>query len=93
MLRFKILPDGSPSERLRFLAKHLHSLGPRAVHGFLEELLAGEMPDGFAVMHQLDRYARLDPLWLRSIGGYDWPEDREDEDRPCDCLKPWKGDA
>lgn len=90
MFRSPILPDGSPSIRLRFLAKHLHSLGPRAVHGFVEMLLAGEMPDGLAVMDVLDRHARIDPFWLLAIGGYDW---HEDEDRPCDCLEPWKGEA
>jgi hypothetical protein len=78
--------------RLRFLAEHLHSLGARALHGFIEMMLAGEMPDGLAVMDVLERHAKIDPLWLWAIGGYDWPEDCEDEDRPCDCLKPWKGE-
>jgi hypothetical protein len=56
--------------RLRFLAEHLHSLGARALHGFIEMMLAGEMPDGLAVMDVLERHTGFDANFLRMIDGY-----------------------
>jgi hypothetical protein len=68
-----MLPNGAPGQRLRHLAGHLHSLGPRALHGFLEELIDGKMPDGLAVVQSLERHARFPLHVMKAINGYALP--------------------
>jgi hypothetical protein len=63
------LPNGAPAVRLRHLAQHLHCLGPRALHAFLVELLAGKMPDGAAIVERLERHALFPAEVMRAIGG------------------------
>jgi hypothetical protein len=70
MLARPDLPNGAPGWMLRFLAQHLHDLGPRALHEFLKELLAGNLPDGLAIVRSLERHARFPPHAMRAIGGY-----------------------
>jgi hypothetical protein len=53
--------------RLRHLASHLHSLGPRATYEFLKEVTGGADP-----MERLERYSRLTPEMLHALGGYGW---------------------
>jgi hypothetical protein len=51
-------------DRLRRLAAHLHSLGPRPLHEFLREIAAGA-----DLFERLERYARLDPAIVKYLGG------------------------
>jgi hypothetical protein len=73
MHAIRTLPNGAPGQRLRHLAQHLHDLGPRALHGFLEELLDGKLPDGLAIVGSLERHARFPPHAMKAVGGYALP--------------------
>jgi hypothetical protein len=70
---FVPLPNGAPRWRLRYLAKHLHELGPRMLLDLLEALVAGEFADAAAIVDRLEDCARLDPGFLQAIGGYHIP--------------------
>jgi hypothetical protein len=50
--------------RLRRLADHLHTLGPRPIFEYLREIIAGADP-----VDRLERYAELDPEVIRALGG------------------------
>lgn len=58
-------PDpASGDARLRYLARRLWALGERPTYEFLKELRAGH-----DLIDTLERYARLDPKFIRSLGG------------------------
>jgi hypothetical protein len=56
--------SGLPIARLRYLAEHLHALGPRPLYEYLREIVAGADP-----MARLERYCELDPDVVRRLGG------------------------
>jgi hypothetical protein len=61
------------TERLRYLAGCVHSLGPRALYELLRELEAG------ADLHErLERYCQLRPLapFIAAFGGRELPPAR-----------------
>ncbi len=58
----------STAIRLRYLAQHLHDLGPRPTFELLCELVGGADP-----LDRLERYARLDPTVVRKLGGAEIP--------------------
>jgi hypothetical protein len=59
-----------PLQRLQVLTEHLHSLGPRALHEFLLEVIAAPGGD---VVERLEVYRRLDPAVVRAVGGDQFP--------------------
>jgi hypothetical protein len=52
-----------PTARIRYLAAHMHSLGPRPLAEYLTEIIAGADP-----MARLERYAELDADVVRRLG-------------------------
>jgi hypothetical protein len=54
--------------RVRHLAAHLHSLGPRATFEWCCEVIGGADP-----LDRLERYARLDRDVVRALGGAEIP--------------------
>ena len=65
-------PDGARLEvrlcgnrvRLQHLAKHLHTLGPRPLFHYLDEVECGR-----DLREHLEAYARLDPHIVAALGG------------------------
>ena len=57
--------------RFRRNVQHLHSLGPRAVGELLAEL-GREHAVRTAIERKLDRYARLTPEQIETVGGEDF---------------------
>jgi hypothetical protein len=57
-------PKTRADARLRYLARRLHALGERPLFEFLRELEGGA-----GLRARLERYARLDPEFIRSLGG------------------------
>jgi hypothetical protein len=64
--------------RLRYLARRLHALGERPLFEFLKELEAGA-----DLRARLERYARLDPELIRSLGGDQFAVGVIDGGRSC----------
>ena len=58
-----------PAElRLKRLAEYLHALGPRPIFEFCREL--AEAHDiGADMQRRLEKYARLDPVFVQALGG------------------------
>jgi hypothetical protein len=59
-----------PYHRLQVLTEHLYSLGPRALHEFLLEVVAAPGSD---VVGRLEVYRRLDPAVVRAVGADRFP--------------------
>jgi hypothetical protein len=55
-----LTPD---TARIRYLARHLHSLGPRPLAEYLAEIIAGADP-----LARLERYCELDPDLVHRLG-------------------------
>jgi hypothetical protein len=58
----------STALRLRYLAAHLHQLGPRSTFELLAEAVQGE-----PLLERLEVYARLDPEIVHALGGDEMP--------------------
>jgi hypothetical protein len=58
----------STAVRLRYLAGHLHQLGPRPTFELLCEVAQGE-----PLLERLEVYGRLDPETVRALGGNTLP--------------------
>lgn len=58
--------------RFRRHVRHLHSLGPRAVGELLAEI-GREHAIRTAIEQKLERYARLTPEQIGTVGGEDFP--------------------
>jgi hypothetical protein len=50
--------------RRRRLVEHLHCLGPASLGYFLREVERGA-----SIPHHLERYAKIDPAFVRALGG------------------------
>jgi hypothetical protein len=55
-----------PDDRLRFLARRRHDLGPRATYELLRELR-----DGNDMRARLEKYAELDQAIVAAVGARD----------------------
>ena len=58
------LTPAPPQERLRHLAQQIHRLGERPLYELFRELEAGA-----PLLPRLEAYARLDPEFIRALGG------------------------
>jgi hypothetical protein len=69
-------PDGARFEgrlcgckvRLQYLARRLHGLGPKPLYYFLSEV-----ERGFDLRTHLECYAKIDPEFVRALGGDKFP--------------------
>ena len=59
--------------RLPVLAKHLHDLGPRPVAECLLEIAGNDDGARVTLLAVLERYAKLDPVTVRAVGGDVFP--------------------
>jgi hypothetical protein len=57
----------------RRLVRHACSLGPRVIG----EILLRLVPDRGALIRELQRYAGLDPAFVKAVGGRDWIDYRD----------------
>jgi hypothetical protein len=64
------LPNGMPAVRLRHLAAHYHSFGPRAFLDFVERLIDGSLVGATAIIEELEHGARVDPGIVKALGAY-----------------------
>jgi hypothetical protein len=65
------LPNGAPGQRLRHLARHYYSFGPRAFLDFVERLIDGRLCGALAIVEELERHVETDPAMVKAIGGYE----------------------
>jgi hypothetical protein len=60
-MQFKTLPDWYPGKpRLRELAQQFHALGAGTFYRFIQELMAGELPNSGIVLMALERPGDFD---------------------------------
>ena len=64
ILQAAIPPADARRVRLQYLAQRLHGLGERPLFHFLDEVERGE-----PLRQHLERYAQIDPDFVRALGG------------------------